>query len=136
MDPDINSFLYFFQSIYSHLNDISLRKFRSLTGVHFYTAAILYIYASSYDITISPIYIMWFLYWIKVYASEDACCLMWKCDNKTFCKYIHKVIIALFISLDTISFQFILFLLYYMIVYLIISIYLLLITVQESFLLC
>jgi len=96
--------LYFLNTIMSTHARINLRTFRELYGIHFYTAAIFYMYTVIYDHTITPFHILWFLHWCKQYPTMDVGCVYWKCDVKTYRKYLFKVLLAGFVSLHTVCF--------------------------------
>lgn len=104
MDPlsvGVMTFLHVIDTMHPH---ISLRKFRSMYGVHFCTAAILWLVAASIDTSLTPLYIFWFFYWARTYCVEEVGADHWKYDLKTYRKYVYKVLIALFVGLDSVSF--------------------------------
>jgi hypothetical protein len=93
---------FFFQLILPTHRNANLRTFRELYGVHFYTAAIIYMYAVIYDPIITPFHILWFLHWIKQYPQMDVGAFYWKCDVKTYRKYLLKVLFAVFLAVHTV----------------------------------
>ena len=104
MDPVIAVIITFLSVVFVKHQAVSLQKFRALYGVHFLTAAIIWIMAASVDSDITPEHILMFLEWLKEYPIEDIGAYHWKCDVKTYRKYLYKVLVALFITLDTVSF--------------------------------
>lgn len=103
MDDDCNNFVFFINYIKRTYSNITLRTFRSLYGIHIFTAAILYMYAVSANNDIEAPHILWFLHWIKTYNTVDVNASYWKCDPKTFRKYVYQALLALFGSLDSVS---------------------------------
>lgn len=98
-NPFIN---YFFSYITPTHSQTNARTFHSLYGVAFQTAAILFAAAVSYDITISPLHILWFLHWCRQYPTVDVGSHYWGCDVKTYRKYLFRVLLALFVKLHTV----------------------------------
>lgn len=104
-DTELDSINYaHFITFISNTYNVNEARFRALYGTALSTAAILFIHAVPADKDIKPIHILYFLHWIKEYSNVASCSAHWGVDEKTHRKYCYKVLVALFITLNTISF--------------------------------
>jgi hypothetical protein len=86
------------------------RQFRALFGVSIQTVIILWQFLqtiqSSIDLpfVLHPSYLLWALYFMKVYPSCDVACNKWQCDAKTFRLWAWRVIFLLHLFLNTVKY--------------------------------
>jgi hypothetical protein len=58
-------------------------RFHSVFGCSPLTACVLWQMLLDYAIPFKEVHLLWTLYWLKHYPTEDAACLQWNCDPKT-----------------------------------------------------
>ena len=87
----------------------SHRTFRGLCGCSIYTAVVLWKGLQEIrveEFTLTPIHLLWTLYFLKTYPTVEVATVMWQCDSKTFRLWIWRVIALLYLKFDTVIFFF------------------------------
>ena len=92
----------FIEFILIYHGNITLDNFIALYGVHINTASILFHFAHEINDKIKPLHVLYFLDWIRHYNTQKRITQWWKCDAKTFHKWVIEVLFSLFVSLDSV----------------------------------
>jgi hypothetical protein len=92
----------FFTFILNYYGNIPEKEFAELFGVGMETASVLYTTAVQFNPLIEPLWILVFLHWLKHYPTKTHGKYYWKMDSKTWRKYIKTVLVALFMTLDSV----------------------------------
>ena len=100
---EFRNIINFMDFVYSFHGNIPLHKFTLTYGIHLNTAAILFHFATTFNSKVTPIYILYFLDWIRNYPTVEQLCRQWHCDPKTFRLRAYIVLFSLYFSLDTVN---------------------------------
>lgn len=88
------------------MESIDQRKVSSLYGVPLDVLLLLWNILLAISIAELPVefhHLLWALHFMKNYPTEDVGSAFWNVDRKTYRKYVWRVIILLYLYLDTVS---------------------------------
>jgi len=91
--------------IVSMFHPFSHRHFMSIFGISVQTILVLWLCLNRMELPfhLKPIHLLWTLNFLKQYSTMDQASPIWKCDIKTFRLYVWRVVVSLFVYLDTVS---------------------------------
>src|SRR5690349_750786 len=102
-EMEVQHIKQFLQGVAVIHNDIKQPVFSALYGVHFLTAAVLYTTVAINQPNITVVHLLWTLHWLKHYPTVQDGAVRWKCDVKTYKKYVWYTLCSLLLSLDSVS---------------------------------
>src|SRR4051794_6356755 len=81
------------------------RKFRANFGISSLSASVLwsFLLSLSIDLPLQPVYMLWTLYFLKVYDTVDVMAGRFHCDVATFSHWTWHILFLLYSSLDTVN---------------------------------
>lgn len=74
------------------LQGVTLRKFKALFGVSPIICSKLWFDILKMDECFQPHHLLWGLFFLKCYATEDVCSIIAQSDNKTFRKWTWRIV--------------------------------------------